>query len=116
MLRGFVEILNTIESDHGIKCVHNEINILSILLECGPVPSLEIYAKSRRSLAGHNSDLRRLVSNGWIQVSNGTTDKRERLYELTDLGKEILNQQAKALGRLCGQKGRSVRPSGDGVQ
>ena len=107
MLRGFVEILNTIESDHGIKCVHNEINILSILFERGPVPSLEIYARSRRSLAGHNSDLRRLASNGWIQFSNGTTDKRERLYELTELGREILNQKARAMVRLRSQTGHA---------
>lgn len=109
MLRGFVEILNTIESDHGIKCIHNEINILSILLERGPVPSLEIYARSRRSLAGHNSDLRRLVSNGWIQFSNGTTDKRERLYELTVLGREILDGQSMALGHLCNQSAHALR-------
>ena len=73
-----------------MKCIHNEINILSLLLDRGQVPSLEIFAQSRRSLAGHNADLRRLSSIGLIRSSNGITDKRERLYELSGAGREML--------------------------
>lgn len=100
LIRNTVELLNSIEVEYGIKCIHNEINILSLLLDRGKVPSLEIFSHSRRSLAGHNADLRRLISNDLIHVSNGTSDKRERLYELTDYGRKILLDQEALLGEI----------------
>ena len=103
LIRNTVELLNSIEVEYGIKCIHNEINILRLLLDRGKVPSLEIFSQSRRSLAGHNADLRRLISNGLIHVSNGTSDKRERLYELTDYGRKILQQQESLLGEIVAE-------------
>ena len=100
MIRNTVKLLTSMEVEYGIKCIHNEINILSLLLDCGPVPSLEIFSHSRRSLAGHNADLRRLLSNGLICASNGTSDKRERLYELTEYGRKILLEQEALLGQI----------------
>lgn len=90
MFRNIIEVLSEIEIQTGVKCIHNEINILSLLLDRGQVPSLEIFAQSRRSLAGHNADLRRLSSIGLIRSSNGIADKRERLYELSAEGREML--------------------------
>ena len=99
------------EVEYGIKCIHNEINILSLLLDCGPVPSLEIFSHSRRSLAGHNADLRRLLSNGLICASNGTSDKRERLYELTEYGRKILLEQEALMDKIAidGRRQRSEK-------
>ena len=92
MLRNVINLMTELETKHGIKCVHNEINILSMLLEGGSTPSLEIYSKSRRSLAGHNCDLRRLSSIGLISHVSGPTDKRERRYQLSETGKKILSE------------------------
>lgn len=87
----YIDLLENIESLFGVKCLHNEIKILNALAEAEGSPSLQIMCKTGRSISGHNADIKRLLSLGFITVEKGVEDKRQRIYYLTDEGRKIVD-------------------------
>ena len=85
-----IDFLSHIEKEFGVKCVHNEIKIISLIAKKNKVPSLEILHETGRSISAHNSDLKRLSALGLIETSNGEFDKRQRLYSLTSYGHNLI--------------------------
>lgn len=78
----WVGLFEDFERDFQIKSIHNELKIIFLLNEVGPLPSLELYRKSKRSISGHNADLKRLRGLGIIDCMTGAHDRREKIYDL----------------------------------
>lgn len=77
----------------NIKCLHNELLIIKLILENGPLPSLDLMKKTGRSISGHNQDLKRLVDIGALTVHISKFDKRKRIYNISDMLIKKLNIQ-----------------------
>lgn len=75
-----------------VKCLHNEIRIVTEILENGPLASLELMKRTGRSISGHNHDLKRLVDIGGLIVKISEDDKRKRMYDVSENIKIFLMQ------------------------
>ncbi len=78
----WLAIIEGLEHRFQLKSVHNELKIVLILAQNGPMPSLELFRRSRRSSSGHNSDLKRLRGLGIVDCTTGPSDRREKIYDL----------------------------------
>ncbi len=83
MISEIKKILNFQDSTN-IKCLHNELIIIKEILENGPLPSLDLMKKTGRSISGHNQDLKRLVDIGALNVQISESDKRKRIYDISE--------------------------------
>ena len=83
MISEIKKILNFQDSTN-IKCLHNELIIITEILENGPLPSLDLMKRTGRSISGHNQDLKRLVDIGALTVEISEFDKRKRMYDLSE--------------------------------
>jgi DNA-binding MarR family transcriptional regulator len=91
--------LERLEQSCGIRAIHNELRIVSLLYRESELPSLEIHSRTRRSLSGHSNDLRRLVEIGVLEVTEDGSDLRKRLYRLTPKARVLISEvAAKAAG------------------
>ncbi len=72
-----------------VKCLHNELRIIYEISVSGPLESMEILKRTGRSISGHNEDIKRLLQIGALRLTNISTDKRKRIYELTELIKNL---------------------------
>lgn len=79
----WLAIIEGLEHRFQLKSVHNELKIVLILAQHGPMPSLELFRRSRRSSSGHNSDLKRLRGLGIVDCTTGPSDRREKIYDLS---------------------------------
>lgn len=77
------KLLN-IQKKTKIKVFHNELLIANCLSINGPMASMDILRETGRSVSAHNEDMKRLMQLGIIKYSVCSTDKRRRLYELTE--------------------------------
>lgn len=72
------------QNSTNIKCLHNELRIIKEILENGPLPSLDLMKKTGRSISGHNQDLKRLLDIEVLKMKNSKSDKRKRIYDISD--------------------------------
>lgn len=79
----WLAVIEGLENRFQLKSVHNELKIVLLLAEHGPMPSLELLRRSRRSSSGHNSDLKRLRGLGIVDSRAGPDDRREKIYDLS---------------------------------
>lgn len=79
----WLAVFEGLEHRFQLKSVHNELKIVLLLAENGPMPSLELFRRSRRSSSGHNSDLKRLRGLGIVDYAIGPSDRREKIYDLS---------------------------------
>jgi DNA-binding MarR family transcriptional regulator len=79
----WLAIVEGLEHRFQLKSVHNELKIVLLLAAYGPMPSLELFRRSRRSSSGHNSDLKRLRGLGIVDCTTGPNDRREKVYDLS---------------------------------
>jgi len=77
-----VETLLDIEQTRKVKCLHNEIKIIHVLLKSGPMSSLNIMRATNRSISAHNSDIKRLLALGAIVAVPHHGDGRVKLYDV----------------------------------
>jgi DNA-binding MarR family transcriptional regulator len=79
----WLAIVEGLEHRFQLKSVHNELKMVLLLAAYGPMPSLELFRRSRRSSSGHNSDLKRLRGLGIVDCTTGPNDRREKMYDLS---------------------------------
>lgn len=72
------------QTKSSVKCLHNEIMIITEIFEHGPLPSLNLMKRTGRSISGHNQDLKRLVDIGVLTLTKTEIDKRKRIYDITE--------------------------------
>ena len=72
------------QSGTNIKCLHNEIRIIYELAAYGPLPSFEIMRRTGRSMSAHNVDLQKLLQTNVLFEKQCDTDKRKKLFDLSD--------------------------------
>jgi DNA-binding MarR family transcriptional regulator len=89
-----IRALERLEQTCGIRTIHNELRIVSLLYRERELPSLELHARTKRSLSGHNNDLRRLVEIGVLEVTGDESDLRRRLYRLTHKARLLVAEAA----------------------
>ena len=83
MIDELTKILN-FQRSTNIKCLHNELRIIQEILKNGPIASLELMKKTGRSISGHNNDLKRLIDIGALDLKILQSDKRKRIYDISD--------------------------------
>lgn len=88
--RQSISFVKTFEKISKVKSLHNEILIVHLLYEQGPLPSLRIMHETGRSISGHNADMKRLLSLGMITVAESKTDKRQRIFGLSDKALDLI--------------------------
>jgi len=77
-----IDILLELENKKKIRCLHNELKIIYVLLKNGPTSSLAIMQRTNRSISAHNSDLKRLMALGAIRQVDHDGDGRVKLYDV----------------------------------
>ena len=82
--RQSISFVKTFEKISKVKSLHNEILIVHLLHDRGPLPSLQIMQETGRSISGHNADMKRLLSLGMIASVESKGDKRQRIFGLSD--------------------------------
>ncbi len=75
-----------------VRSLHNEILILHLLRERGPLPSLRIMQETGRSISGHNADMKRLLSLGLITQFESEADRRQRIFGLSDTACSLITE------------------------
>lgn len=89
-----------------VKSLHNELIIVSLLAEKGPLPSLQIMREAGRSISGHNTDMKRLLSLGIIELVGSVEDRRQRFFALTEKARRVIDSLS-SLGS-DGDKGQRI--------
>ena len=102
----WLAVLEGLEHRFQLKSVHNELKIVLLLAEHGPMPSLELFRRSRRSSSGHNSDLKRLRGLGIVDCTIGPNDRREKMY---DLSGDFREKFRIFIEEACSEKPRVLR-------
>jgi DNA-binding MarR family transcriptional regulator len=90
-----VEQLIKIQSETKIKVFQGEILIAYELLKNGPMSSMDLMAKSRRSVSAYNEDLKRLVQLNVITFKYCENDKRKKIYNLTKDFRDLISAKIK---------------------
>ena len=78
-----LKLITDFETATRVRAIHNELRILRVLLESGPLPSLRIMAATGRSISGHNADMKRLLTLGHIELLPDPVDRRQKIYGLS---------------------------------
>lgn len=89
-----------------VKSLHNEMIIISLLAEKGPLPSLQIMREAGRSISGHNTDMKRLLSLGIIELVGSVEDRRQRFFALTEKTQSVIESLSSAAS--SGGKGQRI--------
>lgn len=76
----------------NVKSIHNELKILSEILKYGPLESMKILENTGSSISGHNTDIQRLVGLNIIILVENLSDKRKRIYTITDNVRQIIDK------------------------
>jgi DNA-binding MarR family transcriptional regulator len=90
MYREIEKIIN-FEKNTNVRCVYNELKIVFQLSLCGPLGSMEILKKTGASISGHNADIKRLCALNIIEILDISSDKRKRLYFITNKSKKFMD-------------------------
>jgi DNA-binding MarR family transcriptional regulator len=90
MYREVQNIIN-FEKNTNVRCIYNELKIVFELSVSGPLGSMEILKKTGASISGHNADIKRLCALNVIEILDISSDKRKRLYFITDKSKKFIN-------------------------
>ena len=75
-----------------VKSIHNELKILSEILQFGPLESMKILENTGSSISGHNTDIKRLVGLNVIKLIKNSFDKRKRIYTIDNHIREIIDE------------------------
>lgn len=78
------------QKNSQVKCLHNELKIIHEISVSGPLESMEILKRTGRSISGHNEYIKKLLQIGALRLTNISTDKRKRIYELTEIIEDLL--------------------------
>jgi DNA-binding MarR family transcriptional regulator len=79
-----LKILRSLEDELKLKIFSNEFRIVSELYQRGPTESLRLRELTKNSISAHNIYLKRLYEKNIIDFVRDKSDKRKKLYKISD--------------------------------